>query len=201
MVGFTGGRTVPVPDFLEPLHGYRVWFVSPEPLRLLSLCLTVWPPFEALEARHSSNFLSTGWCPGPPCSGRSSGVTPRCGIFAFNSLARALECFRPYDTWRGTIVGEVALWGRFVRHEHGYRAQYAYPTNFLHAHNCDLAAVAAAYGIPCSEEDVCKSEKSWPAALPNRSMILFHRRLNQLRQRRTLWERILGDRSRIRKEG
>lgn len=31
----------------------------------------------------------------------------------------------------GPVYGEVALWGKVIAHEHGYRAQYAWPIRIL----------------------------------------------------------------------
>jgi hypothetical protein len=43
---------------------------------------------------------------------------------------RTLESFdRPRPAWPPpTIVGTVALWGRVIEHDHGWRAAYAYPS-------------------------------------------------------------------------
>ena len=47
-------------------------------------------------------------------------------------------------------VGLVALWGRVIEHEHGYRAQFAYPAAFveptLESERDVVRELAARYG-------------------------------------------------------
>jgi hypothetical protein len=52
-----------------------------------------------------------------------------CGVYAYRSLPHLLVSLSPsrdYDA-----IGEVALWGRVVVAERGYRAQFAYPLSIL----------------------------------------------------------------------
>jgi len=54
------------------------------------------------------------------------------------------------------FLGEVALWGRVIEHEHGYRAERARPTRLIliigdrqfAEYPCYLERVASEYGIP-----------------------------------------------------
>ena len=66
-------------------------------------------------------------CP-PRCPGADRRC--RCGIYAFRSEQRALGEAPPPSHWHSlwgdyTVLGEVALWGKVVEHEHGYRAEHA----------------------------------------------------------------------------
>lgn len=53
-------------------------------------------------------------------------LTSKCGVWAHKQPVRPCQCGQPTDRWHGA-VGAVRLWGRFVEHEHGWRAQYARP--------------------------------------------------------------------------
>ena len=68
--------------------------------------------------------------PQPPTA-RGSGAN--CGIYAFRTILGALSyAEQALSDWAGQplILGEVALWGRVVEHEHGFRAEFAYPYSF-----------------------------------------------------------------------
>ena len=67
----------------------------------------------------------------------------------------------PAESWLPTVgsdaikvVGRVALWGRIVCHEGGFRAEYAYPLDMSilpsEGADCWAAArsLAEAYGVP-----------------------------------------------------
>jgi hypothetical protein len=99
---------------IEPVEGWRSWELErdDEGLRLVSPLVEVgWPagvPLEAACRRHAAHDV-----PDPECS---------CGIYAVVS-PDAL------GTVRGgvSVVGSIALWGRVVEHDRGYRGQLAYP--------------------------------------------------------------------------
>jgi hypothetical protein len=57
------------------------------------------------------------------------------------------------------VLGEVYLWGKIIEHEHGYKAQYAYPKKLYVGNQCsdgvmgiDIEALASyigfVYGVP-----------------------------------------------------
>jgi hypothetical protein len=161
-----------VPDYLEPLRGYRVWHVR-HGTELESLCGTAWPPFEHLEARPcmalQAGDVTAGRiaCDGAPCVDHwTCGL--RCGIYAFSTLDRVLGAIR-HESFllrrSPLVVGEVWLWGRVARHEYGYRAQFAYPAKFIGGLGCDPLHLAIVYGVPYEEEtsctSVCNSVTSW----------------------------------------
>lgn len=52
-----------------------------------------------------------------------------CGLYAYSAT--------PVKSHHYGVYGQVYLWGKFIRHTKGWRAQYAYPAKFL--------------SIPCSE--------------------------------------------------
>ena len=154
-----------VPDYIEPLRGFRVWHVR-DGSELESLCGTAWPPFEALEARGcTASPAATVWavrteCDGPPCDDTGQMHHGRCGIYAFSTRDALLRTIRQESfllrRWP-VVVGEVWLWGRVAQHEYGYRAQYAYPARFIGGFGCDPVPIAYTYGVPYEEDPSCTS--------------------------------------------
>ena len=146
----------PAPEPTEPerttlgyVRGWRSFKVDDKGVLMALTRVEVWLPYEPLEARcqlrvirHPSGETDPPHdAPHWPCS---------CGLYAFNNRA-ALG--RDHDE----VSCEVALWGRVIVHETGYRAQFAYPQKVL----CDSATghalaaeVGARYGIAteCSHE-------------------------------------------------
>jgi len=116
------------PDALldEPIVGWRAWNLSAtdgDPLLEPAGSGTgAWQPRQALAARCRAPALLTG------VVGRHDAPDARCtcGIYA----ARSLDTFeRNRPAWPPpTVIGTIALWGRIVEHERGWRARYAYPS-------------------------------------------------------------------------
>lgn len=97
-----------------------------------------WPPRQAVVARCGAPALMTVGV------GRHDAPDPRCtcGIYA----GRSLDTFeRNRPAWPPpTVIGTIALWGRIVEHERGWRARYAYPSRLR------LACVVCAWVEPGS---------------------------------------------------
>jgi len=116
-----------VPDYISPIVGYRVWTLST--MGLKSLCGEQWHPAQSLAARCRASAVVG------PVVGRSEAADAHdapqekctCGIYAIKTLHH----FRSAGFERFGVCGEVFLWGKVVEHEHGYRAQFAYPKNFV----------------------------------------------------------------------
>ncbi len=152
------------PDYAEPLIGWRTWAGVEEDgdLTLRSIVFdSRWSPRERLEAvcahRARSRLLArllrteAHEAPGEGCE---------CGIYA----ARAPDLILPYLDrhallrWaRSAVVGRVALWGRVIECERGWRGAFAYPTRLyvlraaVAARDEDADALAArlgVYGVP-----------------------------------------------------
>jgi hypothetical protein len=140
-----------------PTTGYRIWRLlpfqdleGPPSVRLCSAGTMgvpkFWPVREPVVAV-CSKFKTTHAAPWP---------THECGVWALPSLEAAekrIEGFATSDNFRdslGWAVGEVALWGRVIEHENGFRAQYAYPVALTVTSRREHTArvVALAYGIP-----------------------------------------------------
>lgn len=135
----------------EPLVGWRCWFVLPHELLLRPIYKRglAWKPRQAFEAvcpekihevphddvdkcrcgiwtvREPKLLDETGWTTAPPkgVGGRLPGIL---------------------------IVGEIALWGKVVEHERGWRASMAYPRH-LYAFTDDpmiAQTLRERYGVP-----------------------------------------------------
>jgi hypothetical protein len=146
----------------RPFVGYRLWRVLP--IRTLDggtryrLCSVgrygrpkVWTPGQATVAVCGS-FSGRHEAPWP---------THECGLWAFNDpdvAARRLEDggFRNNGPVSGWAYGQVFLAGRIIEHEHGRRAQFAYPgTVTVQTPRRAVAdAVAAEYGIDVEWREV-----------------------------------------------
>jgi hypothetical protein len=113
-----------IPDLISPIVGYRVWTWNT--LGLKSLCGELWRPGQSLAARcRASAVVGRGRAKDDVHDAPDEGCT--CGIYA----AKTLDHFRSAGYERYGIHGEVYLWGTVVEHELGYRAQFAYPKNFV----------------------------------------------------------------------
>jgi hypothetical protein len=110
----------------EPIVGWRIWNLSndaaaPRLLPAGSGVGDVWQPMQVMTARCGVlSILKIGRrrheAPDIGCS---------CGIYASRSLD---ESERPRPAWPPPcVVGTVALWGRVIEHEIGWRGQFAYP--------------------------------------------------------------------------
>lgn len=106
----------PVDHLVEPIHAWRTWTLlgSRDGSRVLLAPIAgdgkPWPP-----RRPAASF----------CTRRRSHLRPEldctCGLYA---VASPDELRRTRDP---AVLGTVALWGRVVEHEHGFRAALAYP--------------------------------------------------------------------------
>ena len=136
-------RSEPIRNLTEVIIGWRAWLVSP-------------------QGTLQSTFMHSIWELGVPMRSCCSGVPGllRHGIHAFKYRRQAEQYARmqtqylgyPYSHEVAVLVGEVSLWGSVVIHEHGYRAQFAYPLSIgvLKPSTCDEVAqqrIRRDYGI------------------------------------------------------
>lgn len=116
----------PTATLLEPIHAWRTWTLwgsrDAANIRLVPIAGDgkPWPPRQPARAsctRHRSHVLPELEC--------------TCGLHAVTN-ADALR--RTRDP---AVLGTVALWGRVIEHEDGYRAALAYPQRLrLVCHLC-----------------------------------------------------------------
>jgi hypothetical protein len=116
--------------YLEPLLAWRFWRIrrletlgSARPLRLAAAGRRGIPKF--WEPRQENRAV----CSNPSASHEAPWPTCRCGIYGFRDRELAERAL--YRFSRGKLAnwafGRVCLWGAVVEHQHGWRAQYAYP--------------------------------------------------------------------------
>jgi hypothetical protein len=127
-----------VPDLVEPVVGWRVWDVVEHDngVRLCSVAFeAVWQPREPLRAECRRTRTMLAWSQLAPHE--APFALCACGVYAARSLDLAarylsvsllplLAGCRPRTVHR--VIGRVALWGRVVEAEAGWRAGSAYPT-------------------------------------------------------------------------
>lgn len=121
-------------NLTEALVGWRRWRLWGELLGSWNH-FGNWPVDEALTSR---------------CDICAEHVTPpyehcSCGIYAADSMDDVPESVHQDSD----VLGQVYGWGRYVRGEGGWRAQFAYPKSFhLGAHQGDLVEPLRKYHVP-----------------------------------------------------
>jgi hypothetical protein len=143
-----------IPDFVQPLIGWRAWKVwSPRtgcdscPVFSSVILDTPWTPRRKISAEHSFDL-------GAKCHGLLE-MGCSCGIYAFKDPLEAfVYLMKVRDRLLGMSVevalGAVSLWGKVVECESGYKAQYAYPCHFYLPASFArfLTIVSSAFGVP-----------------------------------------------------
>jgi hypothetical protein len=116
-----------IPDYISPIVACRVWKLDYQGLK--SLNGQMWAPGKPLAAGCELSEARTllGRSEATQGAHEAPGANCTCGIYATKSLTH-LRRFG-YDSYG--VCGEVYLWGTVVEHALGWRAQYAYPKNFL----------------------------------------------------------------------
>lgn len=120
-----------VPDSIgEPIRAWRTWYVVPKDktsgeLRLRSFVYArLWEIGQPLEATCSAERHIDSETPSANCT---------CGLHAVTDKEALNRYYRDRYSTSGSwteisrVCGEVALWGRLIPAEKGYRAQFAYP--------------------------------------------------------------------------
>lgn len=103
------------PDtYIEPFVAYRAWNWKAD--CITSLNAVPWVAGEAFEAVCNRGDIHP--TPDTDCT---------CGMYAGINMQHLIDI----DYIGRGIHGEVSLWGRLLRHTLGWRAQFAYPKNFI----------------------------------------------------------------------
>jgi hypothetical protein len=152
-----------------PVVGWRAWVVTETAagLRLGSVLYDeVWAPgTTALAACRRRDDLFAEPLPEHGTPGLECG----CGFHAARDAADALSYLRGRDEPATVcrILGEVAIWGRLVETEAGWRAAAAYPFR-LYAPDDAIAEALAIYGVPVVSA-ACAGSPSSPTCTGTRS--------------------------------
>lgn len=145
------------PDYVAPVLGWRAWVVdaSGAEARLMSLTRpTAWPVGAPLRAECPVASIVRREPPHPRC-GVQYGFP--CGIHAARSAdAAAFYINLPSRAHDIVVIGRLALWGRVIEGERGWRTSCAYPEHLYlpcrqrsHLGRVEEAALdLTAYGIP-----------------------------------------------------
>lgn len=138
-------------DRLSPLVGWRVWAIDAhQHLRSLYCSDGPWKGYVPLQAGCTElgydPDMEEGGAPHEEC---------HCGIYALPKKEWALKIARIYLEQEGNrnatlVIGQVALWGKVIEHERGWRAQFAYPVALeLSESGSGLEGVLSRrYGVP-----------------------------------------------------
>jgi hypothetical protein len=148
----------------EPILGWRAWRVRyldglPEALESIAQPLG-WPGRKPMRAHCLYAWRKRRLWNHHAVSGH--GTTPAlehtCGIYATRTpeQARSWSGHFGRDGQDQRVIGRVALWGRVLVHSSGWRAELAYPAEFVVPpkldHGLDPEALAfwleARYGVP-----------------------------------------------------
>lgn len=163
---------LPKSESTEVITGYRMWPLSrsfPDGYRLTSMNSSLNGkviPHEKLVAKCQASaysgygfggFSMNSWMgygdPAPPTKRHEAPHDDcLCGIHAYSQNVPLDPSDKPY------AAGEVSLWGKVIVHEHGFRAQYAYPKRLYVIDGGSRAdkiaeALSWTYGVPCEVWD------------------------------------------------
>lgn len=129
-------ETVPevAPDLIEPIIALRAWKVTSDGYLLAANRGTRWPARQPINAicNQRSMFSQFGMTlggiaplPEKPTPHISPSAMCHCGIYAAKEKDKMVYGDGVF-AW-----GRVAMWGRVIEGEHGYRSQYAYPVSIV----------------------------------------------------------------------
>jgi preprotein translocase subunit YajC len=116
-----------VPDFISPVVGFRVW--QWDTTGLWSLNGEKWFVNQPLSAVCRADAISSiaGLSKATHNAAELPNFKCTCGVYA----ARTMEHLNQCGYQKFGVHGEVYLWGRVVEHEHGWRAEFAYPKSLF----------------------------------------------------------------------
>ena len=124
----TPAKEIPQETVAGPIYGYRRWMVENGLLLSINDRLA-WPPGVATRATCTFTLSPHFYLDEGGIRALPSGPPPQkgcsCGYYAWKSVAIARGDVSTQEP--GFILGKVALWGRVIDHQDGYRAEYAYP--------------------------------------------------------------------------
>jgi hypothetical protein len=93
----------------------------------------------------SVGMRDRAWYPGEPMVGDPDHASGAQGVYAFRDPAHAYEMFQDVIYSRTHVLGTVKMWGRYVEHERGYRAEFARITSLIVGPRVNLDALRVLY--------------------------------------------------------
>jgi hypothetical protein len=124
----------------EPIDGWRAWRVryddgEPGALQSIAHGLT-WPARRPMRAHclYAWAKRRLPWPGLPKSHGSAPSLEHSCGLYATatSRQARFWAASAPSESALDQrIIGRVALWGRVLCHSRGWRAELAYPSEFV----------------------------------------------------------------------
>lgn len=105
----------------EPIIAYRAWKVERDGLLKpigWTTNVSAWKPLEPEHAVCKSNSRTAD-----EAEHKAPQKDCRCGLYAFKQIEDLIQIAASPRL----VLGRVAIWGRIVELEKGYRAEYAYP--------------------------------------------------------------------------
>jgi hypothetical protein len=157
---------------VEPIVGWRMFLLHSfqrrggvAELRLASLTgRENWPPRERMTATCS---VGRGYGEPPPAH---EAPWPGCGCGLWTTRERAAALHEGKEAG-GSVLAEVAQWGRVLEFERGWRAQYAYPLRLIVHNPASADRDRRRAGGPPTAELVAELERVY--GVPVRTEMLF----------------------------
>jgi len=157
------GAALRIPDYPEPITGYRAWSLGEIDgaayLTSLTHLAIPWPVDGPLVAEHvgDTRWLAMNIYHLAETSGDlRPAVAPvkgcECGIYAY-MRRESIYNETYYIPGKAKLIGEVKLWGKMWEHEGGWRAMFAQPVALYSfswggVNQAAIEVVAARYGVP-----------------------------------------------------
>lgn len=192
------------PEYVGPAFvGWRSWRILPfetlggaSSVRLSASGTNGRPKFwEPLRATHAvcGLFKTTHEAPWPDCS---------CGLHAYRTEDAARNHLMTFvgstngDGALGWAFGRVSLWGRIVEHEHGWRAEHAYPYELaVHGPPGLAETVRRLYAVDVEQQEPLPEPDEDEEAEPAATLSQTGARLAAIRDELATLEKIAGVRS------
>src|SRR3990172_5594590 len=136
-----------VPDLIEPVIGWRRWTLIPHTPTEPRLA-----PFGGELSGWPAGVATVAVCPRdlPVEPHDPPGVGCACGLYAHKTIEQLWAGHAPRLGDGDWAWGTVALWGRVLEYETGYRAEYGYPQHLWTENPAAADLLRSRYLIPVS---------------------------------------------------
>jgi hypothetical protein len=138
------------PDYIEPVLAWRSWSVDWAALRLCSIHMMFmgdlwrghWDLGNPTEA--VCLFSRCREVPGSGC---------KCGFYAMKDITTLIKAGYGLEHWENRVTGVVALSGKVIEHQNGYRAQFAQPVflaSYINPMVPRMRVLSEKFGLLCA---------------------------------------------------